>query len=190
MIKENLNTIKERIKEIKDNRKLVKAIFKEEFNKLEKEKKHMINEYKKEYKNNEFYLDHMIRTAENIYQKKVSQMCNNTINNYSCEAGIYLIYKDGTDAYVLEDDLLTGYDEFPKITNIAYAEYSDGYEHYDTETGELDWYSDERMEQCDYEYEIEDENKFQYEMSIQCKFHTEYSEKYMIDNPNFVPIVK
>lgn len=75
------------------------------------------------------------------------------------------------------------------MSEIVYAELSSADEHIDTERGNLDWYEEEALKVCDYDYEKEDERKWQYETAIQFKFGTEWSARYNQNNPGFVPAV-
>ena len=65
---------------------------------------------------------------------------------------------------------------------------SSAYDHMDTETGDLFWYSDERMEACGWNYEIEDDRRWQYETAIQFKFGTEWAQRWRQMHPEFVPV--
>lgn len=73
------------------------------------------------------------------------------------------------------------------MSEIVYAELYSADETKDTEKGELDWYSEKALENCDHDYGVEDERKWQYETALQFKFHTEWSTRYRKANPSFVP---
>ena len=49
---------------------------------------------------------------------------------------IHIIYKDGSECVASGTEIVTG-EITPKMQNIAYANYSDGYVEYDTLTGIL-----------------------------------------------------
>ena len=74
------------------------------------------------------------------------------------------------------------------MSDIVYAEMSSADDHMDTESGDLDWYTDERMEACGWDYDAEDERRWQYETAIQYKFQTVGSLRWRQEHPEFVPM--
>ena len=99
----------------------------------------------------------------------------------------HLIYKDGSEVVITAEEILSG-EPFPKMSDIVYAEMSSADDHMDTETGNLYWYSDERMEACDWDYDVEGERVWQYETAIQYKFGTEWAKRYSRQHPEFIPM--
>ena len=74
------------------------------------------------------------------------------------------------------------------MSDIVYAEMPSADDHMDTETGDLYWYSDERMAACGGDYVAEDEAVWQYETAIQYKFGTEWAKRWSQKYPEFVPM--
>ena len=99
----------------------------------------------------------------------------------------HLIYKDGSEACVTAEEILLG-EPFPKVSDVVYAELSSADDNYDTETGDLNFYSNEAMEACDGDYAAEDERRWQYDAAIEIKYGTKWGIRWMQNHPDFVPV--
>lgn len=131
-----------------------------------------------------YWLDKMTNEAYDRQKTNVIQDVYDQWHNYQ---SYYLIYKDGSEVCISAEEIIAGM-KFPKMSDIVYAEMSSADDHLDTESGELDWYSDERLEACGWDYAVEDERKFQYETAIQYKYKTEWARRWKESHPDFVPI--
>jgi len=94
------------------------------------------------------------------------------------DATFYIIYKDGSTLYVTGTEIVGG-DVTPKIQGIVYANYSDGYEEYDTEIGDRDMglYGKTAEE---HDYEITDDMlliRDKYERTIEIKYGADWGLK-------------
>ena len=127
------------------------------------------------------------RQTNETYDRRRQELIGQVIDRFHNDQMYHLIYKDGSEVCILAEEILSGM-PFPKMSDIVYAEFSSADDHMDTETGDLDWYTDERMEACDWNYEVEDDRRWQYETAIQFKFGTEWSQQYSRKHPEFVPM--
>lgn len=121
------------------------------------------------------------------YDRCRQELIGRVIDRFHNDQMYHLIYKDGSEVVITAEEILSG-EPFPKMSDIVYAEMSSADDHMDTETGNLYWYSDERMEACDWDYDVEGECVWQYEAAIQYKFGTEWSRRYSREHPEFVPM--
>lgn len=115
------------------------------------------------------------------YVNRLARLQNSIVSQYSNDQMYYLIYRDGSDVAISAEDILLG-EKFPKITDVVYAEMSSADDHFDTETGELDWISDSALEKYG-DYDSADSAKDDYETKIQFKYGTEWSKKHPELNP-------
>lgn len=181
MNKENLRYIKNDMWEVLYNKKYLKATLKKKLKELEEERKQAIAEIDK----CNFYSLFKAHTEER-FNKLKDDLVNREIEQWHNDQSYYLIYKDGSDISITAEEILDGM-KFPKMSDIVYAELASADDHIDTERGDLDWYTDEAMQACDYDYDAEDNRKWQYETSIQFMFGTEWSIRYRKNHPEFVP---
>ena len=111
-------------------------------------------------------------------EKSRSQAIYKWYEDAGNDTTIYIIYKDGSTLYVSGTEIVSG-DVTPKMNNIAYALYMDGWEHFDTEIGDIDKGLFGRTAE-DYDYEMTDEMyeiKEQYERNIEIKYRTAWGLK-------------
>lgn len=127
------------------------------------------------------------RQINESYRHNCSKIIMDLYDDWHNNQTYYLIYNDGSEVVISAEEILRG-EPFPKMSDIVYAEMYSADEHIDTEVGNLDWYSDERMKACDWNYDDEDERKWQYETAIQFKFGTEWSARWHQNHPEFVPM--
>ncbi len=184
MLKNVLKTIKVDMRETRSNKKYMQAMLKAELAKLEIRRQEALAE------NNDIADEDsrswLNRQVNKAYNSRRQDVINDVFSRWHNDQSYYLIYKDGSEVYITAEDILNG-DPFPKMPDIVYAEMSSAYDHMDTETGDLHWYSDEHMESCDWNYEVEDERKWQYDTAIQFKYGTEWSRQWFSLHPDFVP---
>ncbi len=186
MDKGTLRYIKNDMWETLYNKKHLQAILKKKLKELEAERKEALVEYK-DLPEDDWYREYCIRTTNERFDGLITRMLEEEFSQWHNDQSYYLIYKDGSDACITAEEILGG-EKFPKMSDIVYAELYSADDSIDTEKGELDWYSEEALEACDYDYGVEDERKWQYETAIQFKFHTEWSIRYRQINPDFVPV--
>ena len=185
MNKKTLKYIKNDMWEVLYNKKYVQAGLKAELKELEADRKRVLAGYAKSE-------DKLFRTVSSImvnerYDRLRVETIQNQIAGWHSDQSYYLIYQDRSEVCITAEDILNG-EKFPSMSNIVYAELQSADEHIDTERGELNWYSEEVLEACDYNYEVEDNRKWQYEAAIQFKFDTVWSRRYKKKNPDFIPL--
>lgn len=111
----------------------------------------------RDFKDNREWLDYAIEQEEKKYDERLAEYdCNDWINRWTIEnlkkqraeaaykkceefgndAMIHIIYKDGSECVASGAEIVGGL-VTPKMQNIAYASYSDGWVEYDTLTGIL-----------------------------------------------------
>lgn len=127
------------------------------------------------------------RETNRAYDQRRIEVIGRVIDQWHNDQSYHLIYKDGSVVCITAEEILSG-EPFPKMSDIVYAEMMSADDHMDTESGDLDFYSDERMEACGWDYDAEDERKWQYETAIQFKFGTEWSALWHREHPEFVPM--
>ena len=185
MKRDILKLIKNDMWETRHNKKDVQAMLKAQLAELEARRKEAIAE-------NDDVADEEVRgwfnrDVNRAYDRRRQELISNVYDFWHNDQMYHLIYKDGSEVAITAEEILSG-EPFPKMSDIVYAEMSSADDHMDTETGNLYWYSDERMEACDWDYDVEGERVCQYETAIQYKFGTEWSKRYSRVHPEFVPM--
>ena len=185
MKRDILKLIKNDMWETRHNKKDVQAMLKAQLAELEARRKEAIAE-------NDDVADEEVRgwfnrDVNRAYDRRRQELISNVYDFWHNDQMYHLIYKAGSEVAITAEEILSG-EPFPKMSDIVYAEMSSADDHMDTETGNLYWYSDERMEACDWDYDVEGERVWQYETAIQYKFGTEWSKRYSRVHPEFVPM--
>ncbi len=181
MIRANLRAITNDAWENTLNKKYVNAQIERRLAEIEDRRKEALAEYAG-LPEDDWYRAYAIRTTNENYDRICAEAVDSIINQWHNDQSYYFIYKDGSCVAITAEEILRGAKR-PLLTGIAYACLLSADDHYDTETGDLDFYTDERMEACDWNYDAEDERKWQYETAIEFKFGTEWSKKH----PEFAP---
>lgn len=185
MNRETLRYIKNDMWQTLYSKKDLRSVLKRKLKELEAEREKVLAENAR-YGYDEFTTAwYNMRTNAN-YDQRRAKLIENECSQWHNDQSYYLIYKDGSCVSILAEEILGG-EKFPKMSDIVYAMLQSADEIIDTENGDVDWYSDAHMEACDWNYEAEDERKWQYETAIEFKFGTEWAAKYAKDNPGFVP---
>lgn len=185
MKKDILRCIKNDMWEVRHCKKDVQALLKRELAELEARRQEALAE-------NDSVEDLEVRGWFNrdtnaCYDRRRADLIQNVYDNWHNDQSYHLIYEDGSEVCITAEDILSG-EPFPKMSGIVYAEMSSADDHMDTETGDLYWYSDERMAACDWNYDAEDDARWQYETAIQYKFKTEWARRWSALHPEFVPM--
>ena len=185
MKRDILKLIKNDMWDTRHNKKDVQAMLKAQRAELEARRKEAIAE-------NDDVADAEVRgwfnrQTNETYVRRRQELVSSVYDFWHNNQMYHLIYKDGSEVVITAEEILGG-EPFPKMSDIVYAEMSSADDHMDTETGDLHWYSDERMEACDWDYDVEGERVWQYETAIQYKFGTEWSKRYSREHPEFVPM--
>ena len=185
MKKDILRCIKNDMWETRHNKKYVQAMLKAQLAELEARRKEAIAE-------NDDVADKEVRgwfnrDVNRAYDRRRQELISSVYDFWHNDQMYHLIYKDGSEVVITAEEILSG-EPFPKMSDIVYAEMSSADDHMDTETGDLYWYSDERMEACDWDYDVEGERVWQYETAIQYKFGTEWAKRYSRQHPEFIPM--
>ncbi len=185
MKKDILRCIKNDMWETRHNKKYVQAMLKAQLAELEARRKEAIAE-------NDDVADKEVRgwfnrDVNRAYDRRRQELISSVYDFWHNDQMYHLIYKDGSEVVITAEEILGG-EPFPKMSDIVYAEMSSADDHMDTETGDLYWYSDERMEACDWDYDVEGERVWQYETAIQYKFGTEWAKRYSRQHPEFIPM--
>ena len=185
MKRDILKLIKNDMWDTRHNKKDAQAMLKAQRAELEARRKEAIAE-------NDDVADEEVRgwfnrQTNETYDRRRQELVSSVYDFWHNNQMYHLIYKDGSEVVITAEEILGG-EPFPKMSDIVYAEMSSADDHMDTETGDLHWYSDERMEACDWDYDVEGERVWQYETAIQYKFGTEWSKRYSREHPEFVPM--
>ena len=185
MKRDILKLIKNDMWETRHNKKYVQAMLKAQLAELEARRKEAIAE-------NDDVADKEVRgwfnrDVNRAYDRRRQELISSVYDFWHNDQMYHLIYKDGSEVVITAEEILGG-EPFPKMSDIVYAEMSSADDHMDTETGDLYWYSDERMEACDWDYDVEGERVWQYETAIQYKFGTEWAKRYSRQHPEFIPM--
>ena len=185
MKRDILKLIKNDMWETRHNKKYVQAMLKAQLAELEARRKEAIAE-------NDDVADEEVRgwfnrDVNRAYDRRRQELISSVYDFWHNDQMYHLIYKDGSEVVITAEEILSG-EPFPKMSDIVYAEMSSADDHMDTETGDLYWYSDERMEACDWDYDVEGERVWQYETAIQYKFGTEWAKRYSRQHPEFIPM--
>ena len=166
MKRDILKLIKNDMWETRHNKKYVQAMLKAQLAELEARRKEAIAE------------------NDDVADEEVRGWFNRDVNRAYDRRRQELI---SSEVVITAEEILSG-EPFPKMSDIVYAEMSSADDHMDTETGDLYWYSDERMEACDWDYDVEGERVWQYETAIQFRFGTEWAKRWNQKHPEFVPM--
>ena len=185
MKRDILKLIKNDMWETRHNKKYVQAMLKVQLAELEARRKEAIAE-------NDDVADKEVRgwfnrDVNRAYDRRRQELISSVYDFWHNDQMYHLIYKDGSEVVITAEEILGG-EPFPKMSDIVYAEMSSADDHMDTETGDLYWYSDERMAACGGDYAAEDEAVWQYETAIQYKFGTEWAKRWSQKHPEFVPM--
>ena len=185
MKRDILKLIKNDMWETRHNKKYVQAMLKAQLAELEARRKEAIAE-------NDDVADEEVRgwfnrDVNRAYDRRRQELISSVYDFWHNDQMYHLIYKDGSEVVITAEEILGG-EPFPKMSDIVYAEMSSADDHMDTETGDLYWYSDERMEACDWDYDVEGERVWQYETAIQFRFGTEWAKRWNQKHPEFVPM--
>jgi len=186
MNKQTLRTIKNDMWDVLSNKKYVQASIKQLQKEIERERKEALEEYIG-LPEDDWYRSYGFRITNEAYDRRLADAVDYLYSQWHNDQVYYLIYKDGSEVVISAEEILGGV-KFPKVSDVVYAEMSSADDHMDTETGDLDWYSDAAMEACDYDYDAEDERKWQYETAIQYKFGTEWARRWQQSHPEFAPV--
>ncbi len=158
-----LKEIKEAIRDFKENREWLNELIAREEKKIDEK----LAEYESEN-----YLYYW--TIERL-KKERAEVAYKLCEDYGNDAMIHIIYKDGSECIATGAEIVGGLIT-PKMQNIAYASYSDGWVEYDTFTGTLvdndtdyfgDLSTDEGIEAREAYYNM-----------IEIKFGTEWGRKH------------
>ena len=123
-IPEYLRSVKEAIRNLKDNRNFLELIIKQEFERIdEKIAKYDMGNYQ----------DRCVIANLNLQK---TEFAGKKIEEFGNDAKVYIIYKDGSRCIAYGEEIVTR-EITPKMQHIAYAMYSDGWTEYDTFTGIL-----------------------------------------------------
>jgi len=120
-----LKEIKDAIKDFKGDRSFAKR---EENKKIAEHKEKL-----KEYDSSQWYHRNLINTLEYRLQSDICKL----YEMYGNDATIQIIYTDGTECNATGTEIVSG-EITPKLQQIAYASYQDGYTIYDTLSGNMD----------------------------------------------------
>ena len=153
MKRDILKLIKNDMWETRHNKKYVQAMLKAQLAELEARRKEAIAE-------NDDVADEEVRgwfnrDVNRAYDRRRQELISSVYDFWHNDQMYHLIYKDGSEVVITAEEILSG-EPFPKMSDIVYAEMSSADDHMDTETGDLYWYSDERMEACDWDYRSEE----------------------------------
>lgn len=185
MLKDRLKVIKADMRDIRSNRADCQAELKKRLRELEQERRETLAEHGRLAFDNRYFLferDRINRRFDRLEDIALTHI----FSQWHIDQQYYLIYADGSEAIISAEDILAG-EKLPRLTGIVYAEMSSAEDHFDTETGDLNWYSEEHLQACGYDYEAEDDRKWQYETAIQYKYGTPWSKQWSQLHPEFIP---
>ena len=186
MKKDILRYIKNDMWETRHSKKDVQAMLKAELAELETRRKEALAE-NESLDVSDVSKAWFNRQTNETYDRRRQELISGVYDRWHNDQMYHLIYKDGSEVVITAEEILSG-EPFPKMSDIVYAEMSSADDHMDTETGDLYWYSDERMAACGGDYAAEDEAVWQYETAIQYKFGTEWAKRWSQKHPEFVPM--
>ena len=158
-----LKEIKDAIRDFKDNREWLDYAIEQE------EKKY--DEKLAEYDRNDWINRWVIECLE----KQRAEVAYKKCEEFGNDAMIHIIYKDGSECIASRAEIVGGMIT-PKMQNIAYANYSDGYIEYDTLTGIL--VDDETDFFGDLSTDEGIEARENYYNMIEIKYGTEWGRKH------------
>ena len=157
MDKKTLIEIKNFIKDFKSNREYAT-----------REEKRIIKENQEHIKelnlNTENYFDRQLIDTLN---KRTQEAISKSYENFGNDATFHFIYKDGTEAIFSGVEILDNFN--PKLTDIVYATYQDGWIEMDTEKGELNF---------ELETDEDFEKRNEYFNNIERKFQTVWGKSH------------
>lgn len=160
---EYLKAVKDAIRDFKENREYLNYRIEQEEKKMDEK----IAEYDPEDWTNKWVLESLEKQKKGI----AFRLCE----DFGNDAMIHIIYKDGSECIASGAEIVGGLTT-PKMQNIAYAQYEDGYVEYDTLTGMLidnetdffgDLSTDEGIEAREAYYNM-----------VEIKFGTEWGKKH------------
>lgn len=160
---EYLKAVKDAIRDFKSNREYLNYRIEQEEKKIDEK----IAEYNPEDWTNKWVLESLEKQKKGI----AFRLCE----DFGNDAMIHIIYKDGSECIASGAEIVGG-STTPKMQNIAYAQYEDGYVEYDTLTGMLidnetdffgDLSTDEGIEARETYYNM-----------VEIKFGTEWGRKH------------
>lgn len=143
MLKDRLKAIKADMRDVRGNRAACQGQVRQKLRELEQECREALMECARAYADEGCRLceqDRINRRFDQLRDIAIGKIYNQWHNDQQ----YYLIYADGSDVVVSAEDILSG-EKLPRLSGIVYAELSSVYDHFDTETGELSWYSEERL---------------------------------------------
>lgn len=186
MKKDVLKVIKNDMWDTLSNKKYLQAEIKAALKDVEEQRKEALADYQ-DLPEEDSFRQYMFRSLNERYDRRRVEVIGNLFEQWHNCQSYYLIYKDGSSVCITAEDILGG-EKFPKVSDVVYAYMISADDEMDTESGDLDFYTDERLEACDYDYDVEDERKWQYETAVEFKFGTEWSQQYKQAHPEFVPM--
>lgn len=158
-----LKEVKDAIRDFKDNREFLDYRIEQEERKIDEK----IAEYDPEEWCNQWILERL--------QREKAEVAYRLCEEFGNDASIHIIYKDGSECIARGAEIVGGLIT-PKMQNIAYAQYEDGWMEYDTLTGILvdndtdffgDLSTDEGIETRENYYNM-----------IEIKYGTEWGKKH------------
>lgn len=158
-----LKAIKEEIREFKRNREWINYAIEQE----EKKYDEKLAEYDRNNWMDKWIIERLEKQRAEVAYKKCEEFGN--------DAMIHIIYKDGSECVVSGAEIVGGVIT-PKMQNIAYANYSDGWVEYDTLTGIL--VDDNTDFFGDLSTDAGIEARENYYSMIEIKFGTEWGRKH------------
>jgi len=157
-----LKEIKEAIKDFKGNRSFAK-----------RQEKQIIQKYSEKLK--DYDLQNWVdRNFINTLEQRLQSDIYNLYEMFGNDTTIQIIYTDGTECNVTGTEIVAG-EITPKLQQIAYASYQDGYTIFDTLSGNLDTKWDIEIEG---ETEIDWEARDEYFNQVEIKFGTKWGVKH------------
>lgn len=173
------------MRDIRSSRANCQAEISRRIKELERERREALADYE-QYEKTDWFRISATRQINEAYDGQKARAVNEVYNSWHNDQMYHLIYADGSEVVISAEDILGG-EKLPRLTGIVYAELSSADDHFDTETGDLFWYAEERMQACGYDYDAEDERRWRYETAIQYKYGTTWSKFWSIKHPEFVP---
>lgn len=186
MKRDVLKAIKSDMREVLGNKKCLKAEIKTRLKEIEEQRKEALSDYMN-LPENDLCRQYMFRSLNESFDRRRVDAINGLFERYHNDQNYYLIYEDGSFICITAEEILDG-KKLPKMSGIVYAHMQSADDDMDTEIGDRDFYTDERMAACDYDYSAEDERLFQYELAIEIKYGTEYGVHYIAKHPDYQQI--
>ncbi len=158
-----MKAVKDAIRDFKDNREFVDRLIE----KREKEIEERLVEYDPAEPWNMWTIERL--------KKEKSEIAYNLCEEYGNDAMIHIIYKDGSECVASGAEIVGGIIT-PKMQNIAYACYSDGWCEYDTLTGDL--LNDEMDFWGDLSTDEGIETRERYFNEVEIRYGTEWGKRH------------